>query len=429
MKSSISLILSSFSSTTFPFILKFFCGLTPLLSMFVFKFFFFAKNRLWTENTVDHNLIFNARKRYQNRQLLPRATEKTGPERGFDLIVRKRKRFSHQVAGHTEEVLVHHKDMVLKPLNKLKLFIQEVNFYEKGAEEGRYSYNFPHSFLAPYYGVVVGVNEDGKKTPYIALGNVSRNLVRPCMIDIKMGRQTFEPTAPLDKMLREKIKYKYQERIGFRVCGFKVFDSLSESYFSVGKRYGRSLTPDIVSHGLAAFFHNGLGHFRVNVMKNLVRKLELLLQWVMKQNKWHFYCTSLLITYDAEAIQSRPSCESLEMKKHILQLCVDTVDDTSAKTENVLIGESFQSSEYLLRPKAKCFSTLNRYQADIVDVRMIDHAHTLESNGKRDEGYIFALKSLIFHIEQIISMCHEGYCEPSLQIATALKSRSVERSS
>jgi hypothetical protein len=237
-----------------------------------------------------------------------------------------------------------------------------------------------------------------------------------------MGRHTFEPTAKLDKMIREKIKYKYQEQIGFRICGFKVFDSLAGSYHSVGKRYGRSLTPELVEHGLAAFFHNGLGHFRLNILENLVQKLELLFQWLIKQNKWHFYCSSLLITYDAEGVVVDEDTRSKHvLHRHVLLCCMDNVEEEQGIGG---VGSDKETSTTSLpHHYQQATSVCSRRQHD-VDVKIIDHAHTLESSGSNDDSYIYSMRSLIRHLKLIILNIRSGnYYEPSYLIADALRQK------
>lgn len=418
---------------------QFFYGLTPFAAILLFKFFLqqVKNNQLIIDNSID--VIKIARRRYQTRRLLPRV-EDPAHEADFILKVDQGKHFNHQVAGHSTQVMLRHKDMILKPLNKLNLFLREVKFYEAMASNSPHSAHFPHQFIARYHGVILGENSLGKRTPYLALEDVSKKYKTPCMIDIKMGRETFEPTAPLDKVMRERIKYKYQEKIGFRICGFKVYDSLAQVYQSVGKKFGRSLTPELVEPGLAAFFHNGLGHFRLDVLEQLVQKLELLLQWLLQQNKWHFYCSSLLITYDAEVLSSSARAKTAHVShRHILQHCLDSraVEGEEAATGGTLANnhDSKQGpSSWSLRPHLSpplqelvassaspaCSSKCH----DLVDVRMIDHAHTLESAGGTDESYIYSIKSLIWHLELIISNIRAGgvdrYCEPSVLIADAL---------
>lgn len=44
----------------------------------------------------------------------------------------------------------------------------------------------------------------------------------PCIIDIKMGRVSYEPSASLAKKMAEEAKCAYQKQFGFRVNGYRV---------------------------------------------------------------------------------------------------------------------------------------------------------------------------------------------------------------
>lgn len=44
----------------------------------------------------------------------------------------------------------------------------------------------------------------------------------PCIMDIKMGRVTYDPSATKAKILSESVKYPEQETLGFRINGYRV---------------------------------------------------------------------------------------------------------------------------------------------------------------------------------------------------------------
>ena len=51
---------------------------------------------------------------------------------------------------------------------------------------------------------------------YLLLRDTTATFTRPCVIDIKMGRQTYEPSSPAEKVDYEKKKYPEQATFGFR---------------------------------------------------------------------------------------------------------------------------------------------------------------------------------------------------------------------
>lgn len=48
----------------------------------------------------------------------------------------------------------------------------------------------------------------------------------PCIMDIKIGRVSYEPTASPEKKLAEDAKCSYQKQFGIRVNGYRVFKIL-----------------------------------------------------------------------------------------------------------------------------------------------------------------------------------------------------------
>lgn len=45
----------------------------------------------------------------------------------------------------------------------------------------------------------------------------------PCIMDIKMGKVTYDPSATKAKRLSEAVKYPEQETLGFRLTGYRVY--------------------------------------------------------------------------------------------------------------------------------------------------------------------------------------------------------------
>ena len=162
--------------------------------------------------------------------------------------------------------------------------------------------------------------------------------------------KTYEPSVSAEKRIRNINKYIHQDRIGFRITGFKRYDQRSGEFVSKDKYFGRSLQPDQVRSGLEQFFSDGV-RVRKDVVMIVLQRLNRLWRWASKQNTFHFYCSSILVTYDG-----------------------------------LNASEDLQGS-------------LEKY----VDVRIIDFAHTLPAEGVADEGYIFGVKSLISHLEMIVS--------------------------
>lgn len=274
----------------------------------------------------------------------------------------KPSKFEHQVAGHTTKMVRRYgEECVIKPQIKVDLFAREVQFYEEVFRES--AEVAPPAFFPRFYGLVEVEEEQTDETaesavisrPYIILQDMTLSYSQPSMIDIKMGRQTFEPTASTAKVERELRKYPYQKDIGFRITGMKSWNCSDKQYFTVDKWFGRSLEPVQVPFGLAAFFFTG-DSFRVRAMQDAITQLRGILQWMEQQKRYKFFCSSILIVYDSDN-----------------------------NGESTPVGEE----ELTCR------------------VSMIDFAHVCINSPdveEVDEGYIFGILSLISHIQSVIDI-------------------------
>ena len=98
---------------------------------------------------------------------------------------------------------------------------------------------------------------------HLLLMDMTANFRKPCVMDLKMGRQTYEPDAPDEKKTREINKYPQQEQFGFRIVGMRFYDPLhpesdADGYRFFPKEYGRSLaTVEDVLDALRLFLTAG----------------------------------------------------------------------------------------------------------------------------------------------------------------------------
>jgi hypothetical protein len=103
-------------------------------------------------------------------------------------------------------------------------------------------------------------------------------------------------------------------------------------------------------------------------------------------SSWNFYCSSLLIVYEAERyvpvqISAGTQYQPKKGEPHFLE------------DSNETLAQRLDSSQFLtVRNDEK------------IEVKMIDHAHTLPNHAQAvDESYIYSLQSLISHLEAIYS--------------------------
>ena len=290
--------------------------------------------------------------------------------------------FAHQVAGHTKEVLVKYQDKVLKPMIKKDLFLKEVLYYEEFAKASEVQANIvsPITYLPKYYGactykrILSSSSESFDELEYLVLDDMTSNFRHPCAMDVKMGTQTFEPSATTAKKERELKKYVWQEEMGFRITGYKKYDVTTNKYDYREKTYGRSLHPTEVENAVEGFFNNGL-LTRVDVIQVVIEKLEKLLRWFLIQRQYHFFCSSILICYDGAV-----------------------VDEIWESSNNVDVSQRVGWSSKAVSPE------------DLVEVKMIDLAHTIRCGNEEgqedvdlDHGYIHGLRVLLHMLENLVN--------------------------
>jgi len=219
--------------------------------------------------------------------------------------------FPHQIGGHKRKPFMSLNGcMLLKPMVKIENFHREVEFYIKTKTTIETS-----KFFVSFHGTIwlnenVGdlteknpmtffLEETVNATPHLKLEDITSPFCKPCVADIKIGKQTYEPSAPLSKIEYECSKYPFQTSLGFRITGYKVFDSELQSYLAFDKYYCRKLVPEEgVLTALGLYFYNKYHSFKLKELSGMVAKIESLLEWMERQNDFNFYSSSLLLVYE-----------------------------------------------------------------------------------------------------------------------------------
>jgi 1D-myo-inositol-tetrakisphosphate 5-kinase/inositol-polyphosphate multikinase len=57
---------------------------------------------------------------------------------------------------------------------------------------------------------------------YIKMKDISFGIQKPSVIDLKIGKITYDPEATPDKIARQKLKYPPSEQTGFQLMGMRV---------------------------------------------------------------------------------------------------------------------------------------------------------------------------------------------------------------
>jgi hypothetical protein len=344
--------------------------------------------------------------------------------------------FFNQVAGHTNEKMLRYHGLVLKPIIKPLYFFRELALYDKLKDAGSHWTQSLKPFTAEFSGLYIAkraatvVKEDNNSNPldtflsthsvYLGLEDLSRNFVKPCIMDIKMGTQTYEPNANDAKKRKEVIKCPYQCTTGFRLVGLKAYDVRCDKHGWLSKHFGRRIEPSMAFAALALCFFDGV-RIRRDVVTVAIQKLERIHLWFKSQNSVHFYCSSILITYDGfvgDSYSRKHFCS--EDVQHFLKTLPRHFPPTHEKIDledgelesrvakndvNDFVDESIKTSATM-----KSSSGEEEYRGmedlhDRVHVKMIDFAHALENPGLGlDTGYLKGIQNLISKLHQILLM-------------------------
>ncbi|KAJ8315897.1 hypothetical protein KUTeg_006555 [Tegillarca granosa] len=236
---------------------------------------------------------------------------------------------------------------------------------------------------------------DSNISEFILLENVAAQFNNPCILDLKMGtRQHGDDVSEAKKQRHmKKCETTTSSQIGVRVCGMQVYQVLTDNYVCHNKYYGRSLTVDGFKDSLRAFLNNGC-ELRTDLLASIVRRLEELRVAISKQDTFRFYSSSLLIMYDGGSKSGLSTV--LPKSEHHSVLHSDESNESNASTT---------SSDNDSKNINSASAPRNRHWkgSNIVDVRMIDFAHSthdgfegdLTTHSGPDHGYIFGLENLI----------------------------------
>ena len=144
---------------------------------------------------------------------------------------------------------------VLKPINKIPCGKTEIKFYEELDKTADPHLRELKNFVPRFHGTET-INIDGnKQVECIVLDDVTRDIKEPCILDIKIGRKTYDPFASYEKIIKEDQKYHETKRdLGFCIPGFQVHKIDSGRIRKFGKDYGKQLNRETIRDGKLSDF-------------------------------------------------------------------------------------------------------------------------------------------------------------------------------
>ncbi|XP_076636990.1 inositol phosphate kinase 2 [Colletes latitarsis] len=233
----------------------------------------------------------------------------------------------NQVAGHpfddkrrTIGMLRRPGGHVLKPVVKPLLGKREIAFYESLQTTQDPVMLQLKNYVPKYYGTTE-LQIFGKRITFLTLKDIIHGMSEPCVMDIKIGRRTWDPLATPQKRATEELKYAESKRTyGFCITGFHVYCLSSGQLKKFGKHYGKTLDAKGVVEALKMFLN--IRPERPPCRQLIVQLLSFLwkiLLFFRTQRLFRFYSSSLLVAYDAKRL------------RHYLRLNNTSADRTTSR--------------------------------------------------------------------------------------------------
>ncbi|CAD5226322.1 unnamed protein product [Bursaphelenchus xylophilus] len=171
-----------------------------------------------------------------------------------------------------------------------------------------------------FYGLEM-LSLSGIDRQFLILEDLLATYKQPCIIDVKMGKVSFDPLASEQKKKQELSKSAYQQISGFRVLGYRVHKK--GKLDTKDRIWGKSLDGKTVEDGFKEFL--AADREDKEAAKGLLNELRKLERYFLTHSQLQFYASSILLIYEGN--ESLPANEKLKLIdfSHVFQ-CPDTPD-------------------------------------------------------------------------------------------------------
>ncbi|XP_072766880.1 inositol polyphosphate multikinase [Anoplolepis gracilipes] len=193
---------------------------------------------------------------------------------------------------------------ILKPATKAILGEREIAFYEYLKNSHDPMIVQLKKFVPRYFGTTE-LRVFNKRTKFLKLRDITEGMAEPCVMDIKIGRRTWDPLATKEKKATEELKYAESKRAyGFCITGFQVYCLSTGRLKKFDRDYGKKLDAKGVVEALKTFLNiiPERPAYRQLIFE-LLSFLGRIMLFFRIQRAYRFYSSSLLVAYDARKLR------------------------------------------------------------------------------------------------------------------------------
>ncbi|XP_013194870.1 inositol hexakisphosphate kinase 2 [Amyelois transitella] len=143
--------------------------------------------------------------------------------------------------------------------------------------------------------------DNSNKQYFLMMENITSSYRRPCVLDLKMGTRQHGDDASAEKRSKQiaKCAASTSATLGVRLCGMQIYVPETGACVRRDKYWGRALSEAGLRDALREFFAGG-GGLRVRAVRRVLRDLDGLRRAIAKQTNYRFYSCSLLIVYEGD---------------------------------------------------------------------------------------------------------------------------------